>query len=337
MYAIKRLHNCIKVTYTISYMIFAKRLQSSVSKRNGQSKSMLLPGQDPWVLRYKNSYLLVQARDDHSLISIRKFKKLDAMSTSEERSIVVPRSDHNKLIWAPELHRFPKFSKKWYLYYAGCDGENRNHRMYVMESDTSDPMGSYHEIGKIYDKDNDYWAIDMTLFDWKGKLYGVWSGWEFEYKDTDFPQNLYIALMENPWTISGLRVCISTPTYEWEKSIEPINEGPQVLQENGNLFIVYSADASWEPAYKLGMLLFTGEDPLDPTSWVKYPKPVFSGTKEIFGPGHASFITEKKLLKKKSYIVYHSKISEKSGWEREIRMQPFIWTKEGVPLFGKPQ
>lgn len=298
-----------------------------------------LPGQDPFVIPYKNNFLLIQSRDDARVISIRRFKDFTFSSKFEERIIVPQKSDHTREIWAPELHRFKKFSTKWYIYYAADDGNNKNHRMYVLESDTKDPMGTYHEVGKIYDKDNDYWAIDLTVFEWEGKLYAIWSGWEYQYEDTDFPQNLYIAPMSNPWTISGTRVLISKPEYEWEKSVAAINEGPQVLKRYNNVYIVYSADASWAPEYKLGLLYFIGGNPLSKENWVKFPKPVFAKEDTpVYGPGHASFIIKRnKLFKEKSFIVYHNKVSDSDGWEREIRVKPFTWTKEGIPIFGKPE
>jgi len=44
-------------------------------------------------------------------------------------------------IWAPELHLI---DGKWFIYYAADDGENETHRMWVLESEGSDPRGRYH-------------------------------------------------------------------------------------------------------------------------------------------------------------------------------------------------
>jgi GH43 family beta-xylosidase len=53
-------------------------------------------------------------------------------------------------VWAPELHYL---SGKWYIYYAAttCDNNNANHRMFVLEGNSQDPLGSYTDKGKIYD------------------------------------------------------------------------------------------------------------------------------------------------------------------------------------------
>ena len=290
-------------------------------------------GQDPWVTPYNDTFLLIQSAQNDTQITIQQFRDPLLKHKLKEVTIWAPEvsSGHSKMIWAPELHMFQAFSDKWYVYFSASNGSNENHRMYVLESRTPDPLGPYREIGKIADK-TDTWAIDLTVLEYKEKLYAIWSGWET--RTGDFPQNLYIAHMSNPWTIAGDRVCISQPEYEWEKSIEAINEGPQVLRKGKNLFITYSADASWTPAYKLGMLSFSGGNILSPTSWSKNPKPIFEmGTTSIYGPGHASFITHAD----NDYIVYHHKVSKTSGWERQIKVQRFNWSPSEMPLLGFPQ
>jgi len=58
--------------------------------------------------------------------------------------------------------------------------------------------------------------------------------------------------MSNPWTISGERVRLSSPEYDWEKHGTPlINEGPEVLRHGAQLFLIYSASGSWGDDYYL--------------------------------------------------------------------------------------
>jgi GH43 family beta-xylosidase len=87
--------------------------------------------------------------------------------------------------------------------------------------------------------ESNVWAIDMTVFGYNGKLYAVWSGWK-EQRDTDAtPQHLYIQEMENPWRLKGTRVLLSSPGQSWETGGPlNLNEGPEVLQHNGKLFII---------------------------------------------------------------------------------------------------
>ena len=68
------------------------------------------------------------------------------------------------------------------------------------------------------------------------------------------------------------------------------------------------------------------------SSWSK-TGPVFAKTSNIFGPGHASFVTS--LDNKQNWIVYHSARNSGSGWDRVINMQQFSWDGN-VPYFGTP-
>jgi GH43 family beta-xylosidase len=97
------------------------------------------------------------------------------------------------------------------------------------------------------------WAIDLTVTSIHNQLYAIWSGWERNNSTDKTPQHLYIAKMENPWTISSERVKISSPLAPWETGGPlDINEGPEVLQHNDAIFIIYSTRESWTAAYRLG-------------------------------------------------------------------------------------
>ena len=51
--------------------------------------------------------------------------------------------------------------------------------------------------------------------------------------------------------------------------------------------------SSWLDTYKLSYLRLKDSDAdlLDPESWIKSEKPVFEGTNQVLGVGHASFTT----------------------------------------------
>src|SRR5690606_5958320 len=129
---------------------------------------------------------------------------------------------------------------------------------------TQDPQGEYEFKGKITDV-TDRWSIDGAVLQKEdGSLYFVWSGWE---GTVNVRQNLYIAPMSNPWSISGPRVMISTPDEAWELNGQPyINETPQPLVRNGKHYIIYSGSGSWSDDYALGMLMNTDGDLLNPAS-----------------------------------------------------------------------
>lgn len=281
------------------------------------------PGQDPWIVSVGGDLLLVQSTAGERAITVRRFADLDHMDRNDETVIWIPPpgSDHGREIWAPELHAI---DGRWYVYYAASDGRNRNHRTWVLGAD--DPLGPYRELARVYDPHHDTWAIDLTVFDHNGEFYAVWSGWEGP--DDGFPQNLYLAPMADPWTIGGDRTLISRPEHGWEMTAAPINEAPEVLWngEQGRLFIVYSADASWTPGYKMGLLEWIGGPLRDPTSWTKLSRPIFTGG------GHGSFVE----LDDGLHCVYHRKLSADSGWaDREITSGPVSWDDDGYPAIGR--
>lgn len=289
-------------------------------------------GQDPFVSTYQQHYLLVESRDDG--IWIVQSAKNDLTGIGKQHTDrhvwTPPESGPNcSDLWAPELHHL---DGRWYIYYAAttCDADNKNHRMFVLESTGDSPFGPYQDRGRVVGT-ADHWSIDGTVISWAGRHYFVWSGWP---GSQDGQQNLYIAAMTSPTALAGPRVLLSSPSNVWEQRGAAIQEGPEGLTHDGKLFLIYSASGSWTDDYAYGMLTFHGTDPLDPASWTKSARPVFSRTADVWGPGHGSFV--KSPDGKQDWMIYHSAIAKGSGWFRQIDAQPFTWKSDGTPDFGKP-
>lgn len=236
-------------------------------------------------------------------------------------------------LWAPELQYI---QGKWYIYFAADDGNNENHRMYVLEAVSDDPLGEYEFRGKV-DDGSDKWAIDGLVMEHEEQLYFVWSGWE---GDVNISQNTYIAPMSDPLTISGPRVLLSEPLYEWERAGGPpyIQEGQAILKHNGRLFIAYSGAGSWTPFYSIGLLaLQEGGNPLEPEHWSKVEQPLMKMNEEIdvFGPGHNSFTTSPDGTE--TWIVYHATSGIHDGWNnRKARAERVAWDDQGMPILNGP-
>ena len=118
-----------------------------------------------------------------------------------------------------------------------------------------------------------------------------------------------------------------------------VNEGPQALQHDGNLFIVYSASGCWTDYYALGLLRFAGgDDLLNAGSWKKSATPVFEKSEKnvVYAPGHNSFF--KSPDGKEDWILYHANDlpGQGCGGHRSPRMQKIIWKSDGSPYFGDP-
>src|SRR5262245_24746012 len=153
-------------------------------------------GADPWVIRAKGSYYY--CRSDGGTIWVNRAARLQDIDTSPSVAVWMPPpgTAWSKELWAPELHLL---DGRWYIYVAADDGDNRNHRMYVLRGDAEDPQKPFKLKGRIAAR-TDRWAIDGTVLETGGRRYFVWSGWE---GDQNVAQNLYIAPLSDPWTISG--------------------------------------------------------------------------------------------------------------------------------------
>ena len=290
-------------------------------------------GADPWVIRWDSKYYLCQAMPRHGRegdgVWVTAATNLEDIGKGPDKRVWAPEpgTPHSYEVWAPELHFL---DGKWYIYVAADNGDNETHRMYVLEGTSPDPQQPFVLKAQIA-APSDRWAIDGTVLEMPGdKLYFIWSGWA---GTRNVAQNLYIAPMSNPWTISGRRVCISRPQYRWEKHGLPINEGPETLWHGKRVFIIYSASGFWTDDYCLGELAWTGGDVLDAKSWIKNPEPVFAGTATVSGPGHCSFVPSPDGTE--DWIVYHAHVSP-ADTLRNIRIQRFTWNPDGTPNFGTP-
>lgn len=300
-------------------------------------------GADPWVIRWGASYYFCQASGNTGGNGITVGRSETLTRPGDPVTVwTAPDSGWNRSqIWAPELHRI---GGRWYIYYAaGRSGPPFIHqRSGVLQSVSDDPLGPYIDKGVLrtgsdpQDATGAVWAIDVTVSQINGKLYAAWSGWEENAATDKTSQHLYLAEMSNPWTISSQRVKISSPDQPWERGGPlDLNEGPQFLKGPGGVFIIYSTRESWTPQYRLGQLRLkdSSHTPLDPRNWEK-KGPVFQGTEQVLGTGHASFTTSPDG--KEWWIFYHAKKTTKPGWARDLRLQPFTWNSDGSPNFGTP-
>jgi len=305
----------------------------------------LLPsGADPWTVYHDGYYYYTHTTGGN--LTLWKTKRLAELATAEKKVVWTPPATgpNSREIWAPELHYL---RGKWYLYYSADAGRNDDHRVWVLENSSPDPLqGTWLDRGQLADPAADRWAIDGSVFEHRGQLYFIWSGWEGA---TNGRQNIYLAPMKNPWTLAGPRVLVSTPTYDWERNGDlgstsnpphvDVNEGPEVLRHGDKLFLVYSASGCWTDFYALGMLTASASSNLlDPKSWTKNPTPVFqqSAKNKVYAPGHNSFFTSPDG--KENWLLYHAndEPGQGCGRFRSPRMQPFTWRADGTPDFGQP-
>ena len=304
---------------------------------------LLASGADPWSIYKNGNYYYTHTLGNR--LAIWKTKNIASLKKAKSKTVFVPPPNtlYSRQLWAPEIHYI---NDAWYIYFAADDGKNENHRLYVLQNTSKNPMkGEWIFKGKIQEP-SDKWAIDGTVFDHNGALYLLWSGWE---GDVNGQQDIYIGKLKDPWTMEGERVRISSPVFDWERhgdlrdSLNPphvaVNEGPQFLKKDDRLFIIYSASGCWTEQYALGMLTASGSSNLlDSSSWKKNPEPVFKMSEKngVYAPGHNSFF--KSPDGTEDWILYHanSKPGQGCGKHRSPRAQQFTWLADGTPFFGEP-
>ena len=304
---------------------------------------IVLQRADPYVIRYKGTYYFTGSYPAFDRIALRKASRLEDLQQAEE---VVIWEKHetgpmSHLIWAPELHRI---QNKWYIYFGAApnDGQSDdtfNHRIFCLENEAEDPTtGTWVERGKV-ETGMDTFSLDATSFELNGSQYLVWG-----QQDLDIPghSNLYIARMENPWTLATSPVMLAKPEYDWECIRFKVCEGPAVITHDDHIYITYSASGTG-PEYAMGMLTADLDaDLLDAASWSKSPNPVFTTNAEahMYGPGHNSFTKAEDDVT--DVMVYHvrnyTEIVGDPLYEpnRQACAKTISWGAEG-PIFGKPE
>lgn len=315
-----------------------------MNKQTVYNNPIVLERADPWVYRHTDGYYYFTGSvPGYQSIELRRAKELNRLEDGEIVSVWQAPDEGlmSCLIWAPEVHFI---QGKWYIYFAASNDygdrtAKNHHRMFVIENSNEDPMNTdWVEKGQVVTQ-FDSFSLDATVLQHKGELYYIWA-----QQDPRIPgnSNLYISLMENPWTLKGKQTILTIPEYDWETIGFKVNEGPAALVRNGKVFVSYSGSATDEN-YAMG-LLWADEDAdlLDGFSWNKSEKPVFvsSEANSLFGPGHNSFTRNEDDTE--DVLIYHARPEKNKEGDpldnpnRHANAQIFKWTADGFPNFGEP-
>lgn len=325
---------------------------------------------DPWVT-YRDGYYYF-TRTSGSSIGVAKATNLGDLANAPLVTVFKPASGkmYSKDLWSPELHYFSaddfnsdSFTpdmEGWYLLVACDDGDNANHRMYVLKALTDDPQGAYgHPETKqvnvpakiVSDTDetvNSVWTIGQTFAIIQGELYCFWVS---EVYETNLRyQTIHISKMKTPWIATGKTAVICKPTEPWEKKGATYSIGadgkiyPEVVEgiaivtgPNDEVFMLYCGSGYWTTDYCLGQLKLIGDDPINYDSWYKYPSPVLTKNTEMNGTGHCCYTTSPDGSI--NYIIYHAYMGTSNKGDRYMIAEEYTVTADGVKIgegTGKP-
>jgi len=282
-------------------------------------------GPDPFLTFYSGNYYLGTTQGGS--LKLWRAPTLGGLLTADAVTVWTDTdTTRNQQIWAPSFYLF---DGHWYLYYTADDGIDDHHRLQVIESDGTDPLGPYHYKAKLVPPGaENYWAIDPVILIQTGKKYMVWSGAGSEGHNV-----LYVAPMSNAWTISGARVYLAAAG-----GCPEVREAPAILQHDGTTFLSYSTCDTGKPDYQLWMLrLASGADPLVAKNWQQVSGAVFARNDAggVFGPGSNGFF--KSPDGSEDWLVYHGKNTATVTYgRRTTRAGKIRWQADGTPDFGMP-
>lgn len=302
----------------------------------------ILQRADPYVYKHTDGwYYFTASVPAYDTIVLRRSKTLVGLAKAEEKILwrkheSGPQSIH---IWAPEIHFL---FGRWYIYYAGGDKDDIwAIRPYVLECQGNNPWeDEWIEKGKMKRAAEDEFSfeafsLDGTVFENKGKWYYIWAEKVGVGKQIS---NLYIAEMQNGYTLKTVQVLLTTPDYDWERYGFWVNEGPGIIKNAGKIYMTYSASDTGVH-YCIGMLsIDENQDLLDPKMWKKERYPVLTSNEEleIYGPGHNSFTEDENG---NNIMVYHARKEAKIEGNplynpnRHAMLMRVSFDENGRPIF----
>lgn len=303
-------------------------------------------GADPWMFPFAGKFYLCCTAGHR----ITLWRAADPSRIHDEESIVAfePEAGHewSQDLWSPEIHYFSpedfgEAHAGWYLFIACDDGQNVNHRMYVLKSEDphspfahyANPVTGERNVPEKFASPTDpgfntAWCCGQTILRARGKIYAMWVD-EVGRQTEDFHQRVRLARLTNPYTAETARVIIR-PTEDWEMhgfgmcadgKIRPrvVEGGTAVYGDNGEVYLTYSGSGYWTPYYALGQLTLLG-DPENEADWKKEKAPIFSMSDKVFGCGHASFFKD---AAGDRFICYHAYLSREKGAKRYVFLERY--------------
>ncbi len=307
-------------------------------------------GADPWMFKHEG-YFYLCCTTGKSLYLYRSKSPADIHAEGKCEKILIfePRDGEmwSKNLWSPEIHYFSEENFEghsgWYLFIACDNGENVNHRMYVLKcEDLLSPFAPYNNpisgerfVPELLRSETDCeinngWRCGQTVLRKDNDIYCMWVD-EIGRDTKDFHQRIRISKMVNPYTASDVCI-ICRPTEAWEmhgygirerdkKQLPKVVEGgTAVYGDNGEIYVIYSGSGYWTEYYALGQMTLVGARPDSEQSWQKEKEPIFSMSDEIFGCGHASFFED---AAGERYICYHAYLSPDRTGGRYVFIEPY--------------
>lgn len=343
-----KIHNHIYIVILLLSVLMAMSGCEPGSDAEGSDEAVLVfqKGGYPHAIKEGDTYYYTMPDSRQGYLSIYSATSPDSLGQSSPVTVWETDDSGFQHIWSPELHRI---GGRWYMYFEADDGNTDNHHIYVLENETESPLNRHWQLhGPVTVNKEWNYGIHPSAFTVGDRLYMIWSGWEKRRTETE-TQCIFIAEMENPWTLKSERVLISRPEHEWERQwINPdgscsaypifVNENPEayISPDGRNVIINYSASGIWTVFSTLGMLWApTSADLLNPESWTKSPEPVFSVADDSQYGGVSNISLIPSADGQKTLMLYETKsFSGTINVNSSVLLKSIEW-RDGLPEFGR--
>ena len=270
-------------------------------------------------------------------LEIYRSKKLATLINGRESKVIFQPNGQVHGIYgdirAPEMHKGT--DGKWYIYTSGRikPGPGAK-RIFVMRALSSDPFGDWEFAGM---PTPDIFSIDPTSYIGKDGIQYMCNS----RVDPTYGQVLDIYKMKSPTEFdmsTQETICIAEKP--WELIPPYVNnraivEGAFFVENNGRLFIIYSANGCWSDHYVLGVLEHTGGELCNKENWKKHDDPLLVYGNGAYGPGHATFFYSPDGTQ--LWCAYHAmkKHNENCVYDkRYLNVQRVYFDENGNPKMG---
>ena len=240
--------------------------------------------------------------------------------------------------WAPEI----AYSEGvFYLYYSVGHGD-KNHQLRVATS--SEPLGTYHDVGVLIDPKTCSFAIDPSPFqDDDGQWYLFYAQ---DFLDTENGDRAGTALVVDRLltmtTLAGAAKVVLRARQDWQRFLvdRPMYggiydwhtlEGPCVRKHGDRYYCFYSG-GRWETE-GYGVDYGVADRAIGPYSDAgneSGPRVLRSILGSVLGPGHNSIVSSPDG--QTEYLVYHAWDAEMQA--RRMCIDPLHWTADGPRCLG---
>lgn len=277
---------------------------------------------DPAVLKYNGEYYLIGTgvSDSFHVLKSRDLVNWTLEGVAYQSPYTVSGDDslwNKNLYWAPSM----AYDNGRFYLYMSASSTLKDDVLRIGVVEASSPIGPYTDNLKK-PLINNQQCIDGQFFkDDNGKKYLFYN---------IIGQGVFVRELNNMTSFKNdiFTKCFGF-TQKWEMGVE---EAPVVIKRNGLYYVVYSGSNFAYASYSLGYA--ASNNPLaGAAGWTKNPlNPVLTATETVFGPGHNDITKAPNNIV--DMIVYHTKVSEATGHQRQIAIDRVFWNGDRLSIEG---